>query len=154
MLIYGPGDVANRLQSDTVVRNDGKSTGIEDVDVTTIDAFCERYRIDFIDYLKIDAEGHDLDVLHGADGMLTSQRCGIVQVECGMNPTPAKHIGYAELDSYLRNKGFVLFGIYMQANGDPARPVLTHADWVFVGELLLRHPLKPVNVSALPASAV
>lgn len=44
MLVYGPGDVANRLQADTVVCDDGKRPGFEDVDVTTVDAFANNIK--------------------------------------------------------------------------------------------------------------
>ena len=40
------------------------------VDVTTIDLFCAEHRIERINLLKIDTEGHDLDVIRGASNML------------------------------------------------------------------------------------
>lgn len=40
------------------------------VDLMTLDDFCEINRVDRLDYIKIDAEGMDLDVLKGANGVL------------------------------------------------------------------------------------
>jgi FkbM family methyltransferase len=45
-------------------------TALETVDVTTVDAYCAAQGIERVDYLKVDAEGHDLAVLQGAAGML------------------------------------------------------------------------------------
>jgi FkbM family methyltransferase len=47
----------------------------------TLDDLCARLAIDRIDVLKIDAEGHDLAVLHGARRMLAEQRVGFVYIE-------------------------------------------------------------------------
>ena len=38
--------------------------------MTTVDAYCAAEGIERVDYLKVDAEGHDLAVLQGAAGML------------------------------------------------------------------------------------
>src|SRR5205085_2666321 len=42
----------------------------EKVALTTIDSFCKANAIDRIDFLKLDVEGHELSVLHGAQEML------------------------------------------------------------------------------------
>lgn len=51
------------------------------VDVTTLDAEAERLALERIDLLKVDAEGHDLGVLRGAERLLRERRVGIVQWE-------------------------------------------------------------------------
>jgi FkbM family methyltransferase len=50
-------------------------------EMTTIDDFCRSNRIQHIDFLKIDAEGHELDVLRGAQDFLTSDEIDIIQFE-------------------------------------------------------------------------
>jgi len=52
-----------------------------EVDLTTGDEYCERNAIDRIDFLKIDAEGHDLAVLKGLGRMLGERRIGMIQFE-------------------------------------------------------------------------
>lgn len=47
----------------------------------TLDTFCAAQGIDTIDLLKIDTEGHDLNVLRGAEGMLGDRRIGFVLTE-------------------------------------------------------------------------
>ena len=53
----------------------------EKVEITTIDLYCEANRIEKIDFLKIDAEGHDLEVIAGAVKMLDRQAVRILQFE-------------------------------------------------------------------------
>lgn len=55
----------------------------EQVQVRTIDRFCETEGIARIDFLKIDVEGHELSVLRGAERMLTSDAIAMIQFEFG-----------------------------------------------------------------------
>lgn len=56
---------------------------VEHVAITTIDRYCAEKKIDRIDLLKIDAEGHDLAVIKGAREMLSHKRIDFVQFEYG-----------------------------------------------------------------------
>ncbi len=58
-------------------------TRCEKVEVTTVDATCRDEGIDRIDFLKIDTEGHEMDVLLGASGMIEAGLIGAVQFEFG-----------------------------------------------------------------------
>jgi FkbM family methyltransferase len=55
----------------------------EHVTIDTIDNYCEEKSIVFIDLLKIDVEGHELDVLKGAVNMLRKKSIGKVSFEFG-----------------------------------------------------------------------
>jgi len=57
--------------------------GSETVEVTTLDAYCADHGIREIDFLKIDAEGHDLKVLQGGAGKFATQAVGAAQFEYG-----------------------------------------------------------------------
>jgi FkbM family methyltransferase len=46
----------------------------EEVNCFTLDSLIETYQLDRIDYLKIDAEGHEVPVLQGSDRILTEFR--------------------------------------------------------------------------------
>ena len=48
----------------------GTSTGSVEVPLTTLDRYCAEHAIQHIDLLKIDTEGHELDVLRGAAHLL------------------------------------------------------------------------------------
>ncbi len=53
----------------------------EEVELTTIDAYCRESSITSIRLLKIDAEGHDLAVIKGAADMLRRKAIDIIQFE-------------------------------------------------------------------------
>ncbi len=55
----------------------------ESVELDTLDAYAARVGITQIDFVKIDVEGHELDVLRGATRMLAEKRIRAVQFEFG-----------------------------------------------------------------------
>lgn len=50
---------------------------------TTLDSFCINNQIDHIDLLKIDTEGHELEVLKGAKQLIQSNKIKYIQFEFG-----------------------------------------------------------------------
>ena len=60
-----------------------KTSASEQIKVNTIDNFCAANKIDRIDFLKLDVEGHELSVLQGARCMLTEGAISILQFEFG-----------------------------------------------------------------------
>lgn len=59
------------------------SSQCEKVHVGTLDDYCSENKIETIDWLKIDVEGHELDVLQGGSGMIKDGRVGMVSFEFG-----------------------------------------------------------------------
>jgi FkbM family methyltransferase len=51
------------------------------VPMVTVDSLLESLQLDYVDFVKIDAEGYDGRILAGAAGALEGQRLGIVQFE-------------------------------------------------------------------------
>jgi FkbM family methyltransferase len=54
-----------------------------EVEVSTIDAFCDAENVQSVDFVKIDVEGHELETLRGARTSLESGRIAAVQFEYG-----------------------------------------------------------------------
>ena len=82
------------------------------VPVETVDAYCADRGVSSIDLLKIDTEGYDLEVLRGAERMLSDGRVGLVLVEIIFRPY---YIDMAEPEALyrrLRDHGFCLVSIY------------------------------------------
>jgi FkbM family methyltransferase len=77
----------------------------EQVEVGTIDRFCEERQIERIDLLKIDVEGAELAVLQGASDMLARKAIRYVQFEFGENHIDAR--------TYLRDFFDILLGFDM-----------------------------------------
>lgn len=92
----------------------GNPTETEDVSLTTIDAFCTEQQISRIDYLKIDTEGHELQVLAGAELMLSSERVCLIELELGMNPENSYHTRFEDAKGLMEQKGYRLFSITEQ----------------------------------------
>jgi FkbM family methyltransferase len=93
----------------------------ETVQVETIDGFCKQHGIDRIDLLKIDTEGHDLEVIRGANAMLIDRRVAILLAEVSMNALNKYHIGFFDVQSHMENLGYRLFGIYDQKREWPTQ---------------------------------
>lgn len=107
----------------------------EIVNLDTIDEFCNRENIFKIDFLKVDTEGHDLEVLKGAEEMLRKRMIDIVQVEAGMNPRNNKFISHDKFNNYLASMGYYLFGIYEQVNEHySGEPHLRRSDMVYISD--------------------
>jgi len=111
----------------------------ESVEMTTLDEFCRRKNVEIINFLKIDTEGGDLDVLQGATGMLAEHRIDLVQVEAGLNPGNSRHVSFEALKSFLECRRYFLFGVYEQVGEWPTgEPHLRRANPVFVSENVIR----------------
>lgn len=60
---------------------DSERTVSELVSVGTLDVYAEERGVGYFDVVKIDAEGHDLAVIHGAEGLLRRRAIGVLQFE-------------------------------------------------------------------------
>jgi FkbM family methyltransferase len=105
----------------------------ESVKVTTLDSYCQTAGIASIDFLKIDTEGHDLEVLRGSRRMLSEGRAAFVQCECGMNPENRFHCSFEETKALLERYGYRAFGFYEQIDEMFTQmPNLRRANVVFI----------------------
>lgn len=86
----------------------------EEINVDTVDLFCEQQGVDSIDLLKIDAEGFDLNVLRGAERSLRGGKIGFVLIEVGFTRTSEKHVSFSAIEGFLTDFGFELIGFYEQ----------------------------------------
>lgn len=77
MHVYGDGFGTNSLTEPV----DGRVSESEEVSLTTIDRYCADGGVESIDLLKVDAEGHDFEVLAGAARMLDKHAVRFLQFE-------------------------------------------------------------------------
>jgi len=109
----------------------------EDVQIGTLQSFCETHRIERIDFLKIDTEGHDLKVLEGGADLLDNAQVSMIQVEAGMNPRNDLHVPFQELAEYIERCGYYLFGIYEQTSEFmKGQPQMRRSNPVFISKHL------------------
>ncbi len=88
--------------------------GKESVEVDTIDNFVQKENISTIDLLKIDVEGFDMEVLKGANHILSSSYIPFVLIEVGFHPADTRHAFFDDVRDFLLIHGYCLFGIYEQ----------------------------------------
>ncbi len=79
----------------------------ETVTLITLDEYCFNNKIDWIDYLKMDVEGHEFDVLKGSKNMLESKKIGIIQFEFGGCNIDSRT--YFQDFWYLLNKNYSIY---------------------------------------------
>jgi FkbM family methyltransferase len=88
------------------------------VTVETVDTFCARKCIESIDLLKIDTQGYDLKVLHGARSMLTSGRIKLFVAEAMVFQMYDGQPSLADLLNFADSVGYGLVGFYEQTYVD------------------------------------
>ena len=70
------------LYRDVILRQHrAEGTTVERVSMYTLDEYCKDNRIDNIDFLKVDTEGHELSVLDGGKGLILGNSISVVQFE-------------------------------------------------------------------------
>lgn len=69
------------LHRDVIEDLYGQKSQYYNVQLTTIDKFAKKHKIDNIDFLKIDTEGSEYQVLRGAANMLSRNKIGIILFE-------------------------------------------------------------------------
>lgn len=102
----------------------------EDVRVVSGDRFLHEHHLDRVDFLKVDTEGHDLDILVGLTASLRSHAIRYLQVEAGMNPYNLRHVSLERFTHFLEPLGYYLFYIYNQAH-EYGHTILRRCDAVF-----------------------
>jgi FkbM family methyltransferase len=119
-----------------------RTSGSEEVAVTTGDTFCREHEVEHISYLKIDTEGFDLEVLRGFQGMLGAFAVDVVEVEASMNFKNTKHIPFERLKGFLEPMGYSLFRLYEQVS-EFRSPELRRSNLVFLSEAAIAANPRP-----------
>jgi FkbM family methyltransferase len=79
-------------------------------EITTLDAFCQQENIQEIDFLQVDVQGADLQVLEGAKDKL-NQSILAIQTEVEFSQLYQNQPLFADVDAFLRQCGFTLFDL-------------------------------------------
>jgi len=108
----------------------------EMVTVSTLDRFCDQHKIPQIDFLKIDTEGFDLEVLKGAEKHINDHKISFLQIEASMSPYNVKHVAFQEFKSFLESRGYLLYGVYDQTLEWSGEARLRFSNPIFISEKL------------------
>jgi FkbM family methyltransferase len=77
------GSELSSLYPRKIEHHDIRMSGSEQVRVETLDVYCSQRGIDWIDLLKLDVEGHELEVLRGGAEMFKRRQIAMVSFEFG-----------------------------------------------------------------------
>ena len=95
--------------------------------------------IKHIDYLKIDTEGYDLEVIKGASDLLSRNAISFIEVEVSMNPNNTFHVSLEEVKKHLGQNNYFLFGLYEQVlEWKIKAPVLRRCNALFISGALAK----------------
>jgi FkbM family methyltransferase len=81
--------------------------GTSKIVVTTLDEWSRSNAVAEIDFIKLDTQGAELDVLRGSQRALESVRA--LEVEVEFNPIYLGQPLFGDVDKFLRDRGFVLW---------------------------------------------
>jgi FkbM family methyltransferase len=110
--IAGDGSGMNSLHIRQGVKG-FKIKSTENVDICTLDGYCDEKSILHIHLLKVDVEGHELAVFKGAQKMLREKRISCIQFEYGGCNLDAR-IYLLDIWNYLSPLGYEFYKLYQQ----------------------------------------
>lgn len=90
---------------------DLKITRSIDVNCNTLDEVIRTTDIKCIDFIKLDTQGSELQILQGAQDVLSKYDVFGIEVEVEFSPLYRDQPLFADVDSFLRGRGFTLFDI-------------------------------------------
>lgn len=82
--------------------------GEKKVETITIDDFVKERGINFIDYLKLDTQGTELEILKGAENSLKEKKIGVIKTEFAFISLYQNQPTFTQIDQYLNNQGYKL----------------------------------------------
>jgi FkbM family methyltransferase len=111
----------------------------ETVEMETIAGFSEKHHLGTIDFLKVDTEGYDLEVLAGSSPLLQKQEILFVLSECEPVVRTQSFVGFFALAEFLGSFGYrlSLFGVYEQQPEWDGRNSLSYWNALFICEKLV-----------------
>lgn len=132
---------------------------VTDISTVDFDSFADEHGIGYVDFIKLDTEGSELDILEGALRTIDGSVLGVTS-EALFAPWHSGQRVFADLDGFLRGQGFALYDLSILKFARNALPSFQTAvsstnavaDYgqVVVGEVLyLRDPVKDIEEGRL-----
>lgn len=95
-----------------------------EMDTVDFDTFASENTIDYVDFIKLDTESSELDILKGATSALGKSVIGL-SIEIWFQQWHEEQPVFSDVDSFLRSLGFRLFDLAIYRMSREALPVVT-----------------------------
>ena len=79
------------------------------VDCVTLDSWTTNNFIEWVDFLKLDTQGSELDILLGS--IQTLSKTSLVEIEVEFSPIYQGQPLFADVDTFMRENGFILWNL-------------------------------------------
>ena len=119
----------------TIVTNgprENQKIGEEIITIDTVDEFTENRNITHIDFLKMDVQGWEMEVLMGAEALLREKRVRFIYTEVGFRRADRDMQHFCEINDYLESKGFWFCGFYSQFRWGDNKKFLGFANALYI----------------------
>ena len=87
-----------------------------EVEVDTIDSYCEINKIDHIDIMKVDTQLFEEEVLIGSKNMIKDQKIDAIELEITFSSVYDKYFNFSDLEKYLIPNGYRFSAIRLNNN--------------------------------------
>lgn len=91
---------------------DDVASNVHKVKSATLDSLREYVTEGHVNLLKLDVEGSEIDVLKSASSLLSGQAVDLIYIEVGFNKSGLQQVYFGDVDEYLQERGYRVFGFY------------------------------------------
>ena len=88
----------------------------QEVNVDTLDNYCNEKNIDYIDILKIDTQGYEDKILEGCSELIKKNKIGIIITEIMFDNVYDKYFSFSDIEKFLIPNNFRMVGINLINN--------------------------------------
>lgn len=99
---------------------------VVEIETTDLDSFLAEGDVSYVDFIKLDVEGAEFDVLKGAEKVLRSSVIGL-SVEVEFVPVHESQPLFRDVDQYLNSLGFILYDLQLHRHSRRTLSVNPHS---------------------------
>tara|TARA_B100000787_G_C16171239_1_gene286629 strand:- start:632 stop:1414 length:783 start_codon:yes stop_codon:yes gene_type:complete len=111
------------------------------VKISTADEYCKDNKINKIDILKIDTQGHEDKVLIGCKKLLKNEKISAIELEVMFDNVYDRHLTFTEVEKNLINNNYRFAGIET-CNNNLFENILFFGDLLYIKNGILKSHIK------------
>lgn len=119
---------------------DGEAATVKrhEIPTTTIDDLCAQRGVLIVDILKMDIQGHELEALKGAAGMLSRGAISVIALEVAFHEVYKSQPLFCDIAQHLATLGYGFHGLFECHYSTRNPNVLSWADAIFLSPKLMQ----------------